>query len=242
MMTRWARRAATAWGISVASASVVPACGGSSETSPDPASGGDSGAGGAGAPSCTTIANDYGVALDEATQCTPDAAVDECTEQVVEGLACSCPSYANPANASAIARMQQLSDRYLEQSCSSGIVCGACAVPIGGRCSAAGRCEGVYAGNGRSCKVSGRIYADGEGGIPDPVSCNQCTCEDGQLACTEIGCPTPCPDGTAFGTGCAECGPVDDCLVVEYACFPACTDACENGFCSNGACVTGLCG
>jgi len=91
--------------------------------------------------------------------------------------------------------------------------------------------------------VDGRIYADGEDGIPDPVSCNQCTCQDGQLLCTEIACPEPCPEGNGYGTECSQCGPADECLVVRHACFPSCVDECEGGrACSNGVCVTGLCG
>lgn len=34
---------------------------------------------------------------------------------------------------------------------------------------------------GAGCKVGEEIYPDGAGSIPDPFSCNTCTCENGQL-------------------------------------------------------------
>jgi len=93
-----------------------------------------------------------------------------------------------------------------------------------------------------SCEVDGQVYASGATGIGDPQSCNTCTCEDGTLACTEIGCPEPCPAGTAYGTSCSQCGPTDACEVVRHACLPTCNlssdcaDLAELWFCSAGTC------
>jgi hypothetical protein len=53
----------------------------------------------------------------------------------------------------------------------------------------------------------GETFASGDHGIDDPFSCSTCSCDDGALICTEIGCPEPCPDGAAPGTDCARCGP-----------------------------------
>lgn len=97
------------------------------------------------------------------------------------------------------------------------------------------------AGGGASCEVGGQVYASGTGGIDDPQSCNTCTCDDGTLACTEIGCPEPCADGTAYGTSCSQCGPTDACEVVRHACLPTCDTSsdCELGelwFCGDGVC------
>jgi hypothetical protein len=208
----------------------------------DTSGAGDSG----GAPSetCNGIQAEYGAAVEAAKECSPGAAPDPCTLQIVEGLACSCPSFANPENTDALRRVAVAATAFRQHNCTSGVVCGACETPSGGRCSAAGRCEEVYSPGGRACKVGGVVYADGEGGIPDPTSCNQCSCADGQLACTEIYCPLPCPAGHTLGQQCAQCGPTDACLVVEHACFTACVDGCgEPGrTCVDGACVMGLCG
>ena len=102
----------------------------------------------------------------------------------------------------------------------------------------------MYGDVGRSCKVADVTYLDGEGGIPDPTSCNTCSCVDGQLACTEIYCPSPCPAGQTLGQQCAACGPTDACLVVEHACFPSCQDGCglQGTLCVNGVCISGVCG
>jgi hypothetical protein len=92
------------------------------------------------------------------------------------------------------------------------------------------------------CEVDGEVYPSGATGIGDPQSCNTCACEDGALACTKIGCPEPCPDGTAYGTSCAQCGPTDACEVVLHACLPTCdtSSECDSDpelwFCGDGVC------
>jgi hypothetical protein len=205
--------------------------------------GGASGA--SGARSCEDLATEYAQAIDDATTCDPKAAVDECTKKIDVGLECGCSAFVNPANADAIARMSEAQSAYYAQECRGGVTCGECLPPIRGACSAAGLCENVYPGGGRSCKVAGVVYADGEGGIPDPTSCNTCSCMDGQLACTEIGgCEKPCPDGYAFGSDCAQCGPTDACEIPEYDCFETCTDSCAGAgyLCLQGLCVDGICG
>lgn len=97
---------------------------------------------------------------------------------------------------------------------------------------------------GAGCKVGEEIYPDGAGSIPDPFSCNTCTCENGQLACTKIACPTSCPRDHQRSTQCAQCGPTDACEVVEHGCFPVCdfaTDCRDGGLCVDGVCRL-LCG
>jgi hypothetical protein len=212
------------------------------------AAGGMSGAGGAAGAAgavCMSINQDYASAQEQAQSCDPNAADDQCTQKVAVGTVCGCYSFANPANADAIARMAEDQRAFNDNQCVGGVTCGACLEPVRGRCSADGHCEDVPPGSGRSCKVAGKIYADGETGIPDPVSCNTCSCYDGQLACTEIGgCEKDCPDGKVFGTDCASCGPVDDCLMPEYDCFQRCVDGCTapNAFCIGGLCLNNVCG
>ena len=67
---------------------------------------------------------------------------------------------------------------------------GPCEVPIGGSC---------VGGNGL-------LYPSGATQVPDPKSCNTCTCVDGQLTgCTEIHCPVVTRDcGGITGLTCAR--------------------------------------
>jgi hypothetical protein len=61
----------------------------------------------------------------------------------------------------------------------------------------AGDDSGGTAGAGASCRVLHQTYPSGTSGIPDPSSCNHCTCEDGALACTLMNCVAPvfpCPE------------------------------------------------
>jgi hypothetical protein len=94
---------------------------------------------------------------------------------------------------------------------------------------------------GVACKVGDVVFADGTGNIADPHSCNTCTCMEGQLACTEIGCPSECPPNRAPSTGCAACGPVDQCLIVEHGCLLVCSDSSQCTGESATQCFDGLC-
>jgi hypothetical protein len=100
------------------------------------------------------------------------------------------------------------------------------------------------AGQPAACEVEDVVYPSGSHDVGDPLSCNTCTCEDGELtSCTDVACPEPCPDGTASGTSCADCGPADACEVVRIGCLPRCDgdDDCIGGGCHDGVCRT-LCG
>jgi hypothetical protein len=191
---------------------------------------------------CQDIESEYGTAIDQAKSCDPHQA-NPCSKVIVEGLICGCETFVNPEHVEAIAQVQALQKQHGERQCSQGVACGACLPPLSARCSVmTSRCEPVYeAGNEAGCKVSGVIYASGAGNIPDPVSCNTCQCLDGQLLCTEIGCPIDCPPDSVYGTQCVQCGPADACDVVEHACLPVCSGSCETGACVQGVCRS-LCG
>ena len=50
------------------------------------------------------------------------------------------------------------------------------------------------------CEVNGRVYADGDTGVPAPDGCNTCGCSAGELvACTERACAPA--DGGCFANG-----------------------------------------
>jgi len=90
---------------------------------------------------CDTIEDEYEGLRDAAKRCNPDIDVEQCTQSLSIGLACSCPSFVNPENADAIAELESATAEYQGSDCSNGIVCGMCAVPVRGACSAAGLCE-----------------------------------------------------------------------------------------------------
>lgn len=220
--------------------------------------GGMSGAGtagaqaGAGSPGlsmteCNQVDDDYGKAFEDALACDPAGDGDQCTVKLGYGFTCGCDEFVNPANTDAVARIDASAAKYAAGSCSrfsAGTTCGACLAPLRGTCNASGKCEGVPPGSGRSCKVAGVIYADGDGGIPDPVSCNTCTCDDGVLACTAIGgCDKACPEGKTYGQACAECAPADSCALPEYDCFYPCSAGCadRNLLCVDDMCVSTAC-
>jgi len=93
-----------------------------------------------------------------------------------------------------------------------------------------------------ACKVDGDVYPSGSTGVPDPASCNTCSCDDGLVtACTEIACPEPCPQGSVLATSCASCGPTDACEVVEYGCRPECEQGGDECTTLGGLCLDGVC-
>jgi hypothetical protein len=184
--------------------------------------------------SCADPPIAYAHAVEEARRCDPQS-TNQCQGTLAERLACPCGVFINEANVEAIATAKEAAATYEAGDCGSKM-CPACVTPVGGYCSNAGRCESLWQEGPRACKVEGFVYPDGATGVPDPTSCNLCTCNSGELSCTEINCPVPCPAGYVFTTQCASCGPVDDCLIVEHACLPTCnadTDTC--------ACVDGVC-
>jgi hypothetical protein len=194
---------------------------------------------------CTTAVEASAQAFVNAGVCDPDAAEDQCTQKVTEGIGCSCPAFVNPANGDAIAVVTSSAQQYQSAGCTSGNVCGACLEPVRGQCGADGRCEQIAPGSGRSCKVYGVVYADGEGNIPSPDdNCNTCACGDGVLTCTKFGCAKfACAEGQVRGEACAQCGPTDACEVIEYGCFWPCSAGCadRNLYCANDMCVETVC-
>lgn len=192
--------------------------------------------------SCEQVGVFYEQLLEDAKRCDPHES-ESCSYRVSTGLGCGCDTFVNPQNWNKDLAAAYAS-HYQSLGCGSGIACGMCAQPpVGGQCTMQGRCaDAAELKAGPGCKVGGVVYADGSSDIPDPVSCNLCSCNAGQLACTDKACPKPCPAGTKLATSCAQCGPTDACQVVEHACYPACTDSCATGACIDGACLTGICG
>jgi hypothetical protein len=84
--------------------------------------------------------------------------------------------------------------------------------------------------------VNGDVYPSGSSGFPGPLGCNTCSCDNGQLTCTEEGCSSACPPDSVNGSQCAQCGPTDACEIVEYTCLKLCADTCDTGVCLDGVC------
>lgn len=190
---------------------------------------------------CADATQRYAEAMEEAKTCDPER-TGQCSKLVIEGLACGCQTFVNAGKSVAIAEAAAAQEQYLELSCAGNVACGPCLAPMSAYCSPAGRCEPIYdSGAGAACKVSGVVYESGTTGISHPVSCNACECSDGQLICTDIDCPSPCPAQEAYGTQCAQCGPADECEIVEHACLPVCEESCDEGACIQNVCKS-LCG
>jgi pacifastin inhibitor LCMII len=187
---------------------------------------------------CSRLQDQYAAALSKAKSCDP-LQPNQCTMQVSSRVDCGCSTPVNASNTPALNELSKLSQN-LPPACISP--CPPCLSPGPATCTPGGTCENApYRPVETACKVAGVVYPSGATGIPDPVSCNKCSCENGQLSCTEINCPSACPMGTIYAVECAQCGPTDDCEVAEYGCLPTCTDACMSGMCVNGVCRQ-LCG
>jgi hypothetical protein len=96
-----------------------------------------------------------------------------------------------------------------------------------------------------SCEIDNVSYPAGAT-MPDPFSCNSCTCSETGTAenCTDAFCPTDCPAGTRGGTSCLQCGPGDACSLQRRGCLGACAtnDDCPGGHCdSNHVCAGEIC-
>ena len=95
--------------------------------------------------------------------------------------------------------------------------------------------DGVCGGEEAECRIDGVDYPSNSRRINDVDSCNRCDCKDGELTlCTEINCPTPCPEGTWKSRRCVECGPAGGCAVYETGCFS--DPSCEDGECLSTPC------
>lgn len=191
---------------------------------------------------CSDVSDAYGLAMDEAKTCDPNQ-TGQCSKPITEGLNCGCTTFVNPENSEAIEAVHAAQDDWSALSCGGDVVCGACASPSGAYCSAEGRCETVWGASGdASCQVDGVVYPSGSSDVPDPFSCNTCSCENGELTgCSENDCPSECPPNSVQGTQCAQCGADDGCEVVDHACLPVCNDTCDEGACVDGVCKS-FCG
>lgn len=185
---------------------------------------------------CSSLDSSYQALLERAKICDVHDA-NPCTLLVPSGLTCGCQTFVTPGLFSKGA-VAAVTEEFAANGCGQ-VVCGPCPPPpLSGACGANGQCMDAPDLRGeRACKVGGAVYPSGSGPIQDPFSCNQCSCQDGELACDNAACPKPCPDNTKPGKGCAQCGPIDNCVVVEIACMPACVDTCAQGTCIDGACV-----
>ena len=135
----------------------TPAQGGSPAQGGTPAQGGQAGA----ANQCIAITDAYAQAMAEARRCNPALSIEQCTASIVEGLACGCDTFVNPANSAALERAKQQQTLYAQQRCGIGIACGACLPPVRAFCSGEGLCVDVYAPAARGCKVAGHERGSG---------------------------------------------------------------------------------
>jgi hypothetical protein len=104
--------------------------------------GGTAGSGGRGEAECAELASEYLEVLKVAQVCDPDIDLVQCTEEVPSTLACGCPTFVNPKNQKAVARLHALERVWLE-SCPP-ILCPAiaCELPEQGFCTSSGSGSG----------------------------------------------------------------------------------------------------
>jgi len=186
---------------------------------------------------CSALQSEYADALKRAKACTPGQP-DQCQASVSSVVSCGCSTPVNASNTEAVAELSALQKQADAVSCISP--CPPCVAPGPATCTAAGSCEEAPL-RAVSCKVGGVVYPSGTSGIPDPTSCNKCSCDNGTLNCTLAACPIDCPPNTKYGTQCAMCGPTDACLTIEHGCLPVCTPDCQ-GLCTDGICRSLVCG
>jgi hypothetical protein len=192
---------------------------------------------------CPDLDREYSKLFQEAKRCDPKSSSQQCQLSIVTRLPCGCHAFVN-SKSSALERMKQIQVEHAMNWCAEEPVCDSCGEgPAYAFCSAEGLCQDRW-DKQRNCMVSGKVYPHGTTAIPDPGSCNNCFCDDGNLVCTEIGCPSKCPEATSVGVQCAECTPMGACLMPDYECLPTCTDSCPqvNQVCIDGLCKSGVCG
>ena len=189
--------------------------------------------------SCASALDEYVTALSQAKLCKPGAP-NQCQGSIAD-LRCGCATSINSNQDQGLVALLIAQARYRDLNCSTPFCGGSCGTPDNAVCSPKGYCEDRPQNPSAKqayCKVAGVVYPSGTSGIPDPTSCNKCSCDDGQLSCTEIYCPIDCPPDSVNATQCAACGPAGGCEVVEHGCLPVCTDRCEQGACIDGVCRT----
>jgi hypothetical protein len=73
-------------------------------------------------------------------------------------------------------------------------------------------------GGGASCEAAGQTFPDGSA-VPSGDSCNTCGCNDGSIACTEIGCePVVCALFVEESDGVCSRFPLDPCISQDPDC------------------------
>ena len=94
--------------------------------------------------SCTDLEIAYGEAITEARVCDDTVTPDQCSLRVEGGLACGCTIFVNPANTTALHKLQQLKQAADAKACSySCPPIAKCADPQQGKCksgSKSGKC------------------------------------------------------------------------------------------------------
>ena len=97
--------------------------------------GGSGGSGGSGGnPQCAELEQEYADYLAQAKSCNSLINSLQCTESIDDSLACPCPTYVNPANADAVAKLEQLQTAWDALPCQVPCPLLTCPAPQGSGC------------------------------------------------------------------------------------------------------------
>lgn len=78
---------------------------------------GTDGSGGAGEPDCDQLERDYAEQLKLARGCYLAVSMWQCSLRVDDELRCACPTYVNPANEEAVAKLAELQASWSKKDC-----------------------------------------------------------------------------------------------------------------------------
>ena len=90
---------------------------------------GAAGSGGTGGATCAQLEVQYKQTLADAKVCDPTIKMLQCTSKVNDELSCPCPTFMNPANATAATTLQKLQTQWTKQGCNVGVICPAVLCP-----------------------------------------------------------------------------------------------------------------
>jgi len=90
-----------------------------------------------GGQTCDEMKAELAIQVELAKVCQPQSSSKECTRLIKQDeLPCGCPIFINPANATALKRIDDLLSAWRRKGCGAKIDCKTCSTPTTGTCEA----------------------------------------------------------------------------------------------------------